>query len=199
MKGDLIFGILKILESAAFATADLLEALMSDYSSSYKKARRLMLSGPPPRESLVDALQEEFRENQKFYNLLYYLQKEGFVDKKKKQNIKKTFWLITKKGKKKLKSLKEQRHRTIPKKDYPVEASNDLKVVTFDIPEKERRKRVWLRRALLSLGFSMLQESVWIGKTKLPQEFIKDLRGLKLLPYVEIFSISKIGTIKQLK
>ena len=45
----------------------------------------------------------------------------------------------------------------------------------------------------------MLQKSVWIGKTILPEELLDDLERLNLLSYVEIFAITKTGTIKQLQ
>jgi DNA-binding transcriptional regulator PaaX len=74
---------------------------------------------------------------------------------------------------------------------------NKLKVIIFDIPEKERHKREWLRVSLLALGFSFLQQSVWMGKNKIPESFIVDLRDRKLLPCVEIFEINQKGTIER--
>ena len=199
MKGDLIFNILEILESAVFTTADLIDVFTSSYSESYRKARRLMLYGPSHRKSLVDSLQNVYQENQKFYNLLYRLQKDGLIERAKNSRKRKSCWLITKKGKERFKELKELKEKIIPKKDYPVEKDNNFKIVIFDIPEKNRKKRDWLRENLIRLKFSMLQKSVWIGKTKPPQEFIKDIKELEILPYVEIFSINKTGSIEQLK
>jgi hypothetical protein len=192
MRGDLIFGILEILESMVFATADLFDVFTSSYSEAYRKARKLMLYGPSSRKSIIEPL----RESQRFYNLLYHLQKEGLI---KKKNKGKTSWLITKKGKEKLRKLKEQQKDFIPKKTYNLEKGDDLKIVIFDIPEKYREKRDWLRWVLLNLNFKMLQKSVWIGQNKLPQDFIKDLKELNILQYIEIFSVNKTGTIKQLK
>ena len=199
MKGDLIFKMLEILESAVFTTADLIDVFTSSYSESYRKARRLILYGPSHQKSLVDSLQNVYQENQRFYNLLYRLQKDGLIEKTKNSRKRKSFWLITKKGKEKIKELKKLKEKNIPKKDYPLEKDNNLKIVIFDIPEEHRKKRDWLRESLLSLGFSMLQKSVWIGQNKLPQDFIKDLKELNILQYIEIFSVSKTGTIKQLK
>jgi len=199
MKGDLIFKILAILESAVFTTADLIDVFTSSYSESYRKARRLMLYSPSHRKSLVDSLQNAYQENQRFYNLLYRLRKDGLIKKNKDNNKRKACWLITKKGKEKIKELKESKEKNIPKKDYRIEKDYNLKIVIFDIPEKHRRKRNWLRENLIRLEFSMLQKSVWIGKTKLPQEFIRDIKELEILPYVEIFSVNKTGSIKQLK
>lgn len=198
MKGDLIFKILGILESAVFATADLIDIFASDSAESYRKAKKLILYGPPHRKSFVESLENAYQENQKFYNLLYRLQKDGLIEKNKNSH-KKSYWLITKKGKEKFKKLKELKEKIIPKRDYPIEKENNLKIVIFDIPEEYRKKRDWLRESLIRLKFSMLQKSVWIGKNKLPQEFLTDLKELEILPYIEIFSVNKTGSINQSK
>ncbi|MBI2635441.1 MAG: CRISPR-associated endonuclease Cas2, partial [Parcubacteria group bacterium] len=74
-----------------------------------------------------------------------------------------------------------------------------LKVVIFDIPEKQKHKREWLRGQLQDLGFKMIQKSVWMGKRKFPKEFLEDIRDLKLLAYVEIFSVTKTGSMRPLR
>ena len=71
-------------------------------------------------------------------------------------------------------------------------------IVSFDVPEKEKRKRGWLRSTLKNLGFRMLQKSVWIGKVKIPEAYLEDLKRLRLLSYIEIFAISKRGTIRHI-
>ena len=68
-------------------------------------------------------------------------------------------------------------------------------IVIFDIPERERRKRNQLRRELVYLGFKKLQQSVWIGQTQIPEEFIKELKEKDILPYIHIFSVEKKGTV----
>ena len=42
----------------------------------------------------------------------------------------------------------------------------------------------------------MVHQSVWVGKTKIPETLILDLENLHILEYVEIFEISKNGTLK---
>lgn len=95
----------------------------------------------------------------------------------KKRKNKKTIWSITRKGLEKLKILKKKNRKTLI--NYSKEKSDKLIIVIFDIPEKERHKRNWLRSVLVSLDFKFLQESVWIGKTKIPEEFLNDLRNKK--------------------
>lgn len=45
-------------------------------------------------------------------------------------------------------------------------------IVIFDIPEKEKNTREFIRRKIAELGFGMLQESVWIN----PYHFEDDMR-----------------------
>ena len=43
----------------------------------------------------------------------------------------------------------------------------------------------------------MLQKSVWIGKNKIPEEFLKALAELDLMNFIHILKISKTGTIAE--
>lgn len=140
------------------------------------------------KESLVNI----YKEIQCFYSTLNKLKRDGFIEKNFSEN--KTHWTLTRKGKsgyKKLLKIKREKIST----SYKKEQSRTLNVIIFDIPECERNKRVWLRLVLLELGFSLLQKSVWIGKVKIPRDFIDDMREKKILNYVHIFEISKRGTI----
>lgn len=73
-----------------------------------------------------------------------------------------------------------------------------LKIFAYDIPEREKQKRAWLREVLRLLGFRMLQKSLWIGKSKIPEGFLQDLRKKEIMDHVHIFEISKTGTLKEL-
>src|SRR3990167_838001 len=75
--------------------------------------------------------------------------------------------------------------------------NNRLIIVIFDIPERERRKRAWLRLALKNIGLKLIQRSVWMGKVKIPKEFLDDIRELHLVNFVEIFEITKSGSLNQ--
>lgn len=59
-------------------------------------------------------------------------------------------------------------------------------IVVFDIPEKKRRYRDWLRSELVSFDFDLIQKSVWFGPS-LPPEFIEYLDKEGLLKYVRFF------------
>ncbi len=63
-------------------------------------------------------------------------------------------------------------------------------LVLFDIPEKERYKRDWLRRELVTFGYEQIQRSVWFGP-KLPKDFITYLTQENIYLYIHIFKVSK--------
>ena len=44
-------------------------------------------------------------------------------------------------------------------------------IVAFDIPECERRKRVWLRSALKNIGFNLIQKAYGPEKSKYRNNF----------------------------
>lgn len=69
------------------------------------------------------------------------------------------------------------------------------RIVIFDIPERERKKRDTLRAELLGCGFEQLQKSVWMGDRPLPASFVELLDDLKLKNKVHIFSVKEHGTL----
>lgn len=69
------------------------------------------------------------------------------------------------------------------------------RLVIFDIPERERRKRDIIRAELASCNFKSLQKSVWIGENPLPEDFIALIDELRLKDRLHIFSIRESGTI----
>lgn len=66
-----------------------------------------------------------------------------------------------------------------------------VRVVIFDIPEKKRKWRDWLRNELRLLQFKSLQKSVYIGKTPLPESLYKEINQTDLDQYVFIFTMSE--------
>ena len=184
--------ILDYLQVQAESTVDLIDTIFSsDRKTAMRKARHAMVHGPPEfKTRWVDFR----RERQSFYSLLNRLKREGLVAKRKQERG--SQWHITGRGIKYLAQIKRRpvspeklSRRTYEKKD------GALIIVTFDIPERERRKRNWLRAQLVALEFRMLQQSVWLGKIQIPEDFISDLRKYEMIPYVHIFSVSKSGSI----
>ncbi len=192
MKGDLTLQILKIIQAAQMATADILDTITYfGYTESYRRMRGLK-SMIPKRKPILEKTISKLNKRQKASKLLYKLKSEGLIVKNNK--TKNGLWKITEKGKSWMERIKPNL-----KPQYKIEGSNELKIIIFDIPEKERRARGWLRDVLKNLKFQMLQKSVWIGKTILPEEFFIDLQRQNILPYIEIFAITKTGSIKQVQ
>jgi len=108
------------------------------------------------------------------------LKHQGFVS-----NDMKAVWKLTSKGKEFLKSKNELPHFLSP---FPKNASKDL-IVMFDIPEKRREWRNWLRGELKSLDYAQLQQSVWVGPSPLPKQFVKLWDEFDLKDCIETFKL----------
>ena len=186
--------ILEALQTRAEITVDLFSALFSDRATLARTTRRFHFEGP---KRFKHDWADLYRKRHAFRSLLSHLKREGLIVKTKdKDNAR---WGITKKGTGKLRQYHTKiRHPGgIAMRRYPQEKITGLVIVAFDIPEKMRKKRDWLRENLIALGLTLLQKSVWVGTTAIPQEFITDVRAQKILPHVHIFSVNRRGTIEQ--
>ncbi len=180
-RGELAAFVLDSLVRGALTTRALFLANMTSARSSKILSENLRKEFKKSERDYHD-----FLEWQRFYNLISRLKKQGLIrgDSSK--------WAITNLGKEKLNYLKS---KILPPKSYSKQRDDQLKIVSFDIPEKERNKRDWLRSVLKELDFYKLQHSVWIGKNQLPKKFIEDLENLNILSKIHIFSISQEGTL----
>ncbi len=172
--------------------------LKSVYSRGYKNAFEAFLFSMGSTRQLwqnlcrvdgVGADSEAQRIKNRFYAMSSRLKKEGLIS---------SDLSLTHKGIHFVRSLLNPSRRTnmLPKRLYNHTDDHALILVIFDIPEKLRRYRAWLRDVLHGLGFSMLQKSVWIGEEKLPSKFLRDVYDVKLVHYIQILQISKKGTIE---
>ncbi len=91
-------------------------------------------------------------------------------------------WRITRRGLMYLKNVLPAHTRMLRK-----QRTEKRMIIAFDIPERYRRKRNWLRLELGVLGFTMLQKSVWFGPAPLPKSFIRSLEELRLIPFMKFF------------
>ena len=184
--------ILEVLQMHAENAVDLFKIMTTDRSTSYRKARHSLVFGPSKfKHDWADL----YRKRQAFYSLLNKLKREGLITKKKV--VRNSPWSVTERGVKKLSLLKSKDKEAfnITKKKYYIKKSRDMVIVAFDVPERERKKRHWLRAGLASLGFKKIQQSVWWGVGQIPDDFIKDLKDYNLLSCVHIFSVNKQGTL----
>lgn len=188
--------ILEKLQEGAETTVDLLDIMFTDRSTSYRRARRGLHYTPSPKFKFDWS--EWYRKRQAFYSLLNKLKREGLIVRG--SNRRGAPWEITKKGLHRFGTYRSRIRSPggILMKTYPQEKSSSLVIVSYDIPEKERKKRDWLRANLISFDLNLLQKSVWAGFTRIPTAFLKELKKHNLLSCVHIFSVDKSGTIEKI-
>ncbi len=153
---------------------DILTILLS-YSAGYRRMRESLSGAPPYRRQKARPTK-----GHTLYLTLARLKKRGLVTK---EGI---LWKITAKGRS---YLREKSKFALPPhcaKTISARPQRNM-IIAFDIPEKYRRRRDWLRAELSLLGFSILQKSVWFGPARLPKDFISALNMLHLLTYVKFF------------
>ncbi|MDP3725312.1 MAG: hypothetical protein Q8R20_02470, partial [Nanoarchaeota archaeon] len=132
---------LKAVQSGLSTTDKILDECLGNYGRVRTRARKNEAknhSSPPV-------------ERERFYKMLSYLKQEGLLEKRKDKKE----WELTKKGLKKLNNLEEGRKFTLDSGAYVPVEDTTFRIVIFDIPEKEREKRKWIRAGLVALGFEM--------------------------------------------
>lgn len=113
------------------------------------------------------------------------MEKKGLI----KQNSKK--WLPTTSGSKRLEEKRSDIKRFLSREGIAQNRQKEKKlIVIFDIPEKKKRYREWLRMELIGYGFSLVQKSVWFGPS-LPKEFVEYLGEAGLLKHIKFFKASE--------
>ena len=124
-----------------------------------------------------------------FYTMSSRLKKDGLI----KDDL-----TLTCKGIDFVNSFLNKSHyvKKLPPCSYEHTSDKTFILVIFDIPEKLRRYRAWLRNVLKSLDFTLLQKSVWMGEEKLPNQFLKDIHEMRIIRYIQILQISKRGTVE---
>ncbi len=132
------------------------------------------------------------------HNFIYQLKLHGLIEETFSKNDKR-FLKLTNNGIGKLLELNRRKERIgdLPSFLYKKIPSNEILIATFDIPETMRDQRAWFRSVLKNLGFKMVHQSFWMGKVKIPKELPKDLKDLGLIEFIEVFSISKTGSLKK--
>ncbi|MDZ4260393.1 MAG: hypothetical protein U1A25_01890 [Candidatus Sungbacteria bacterium] len=126
--------------------------------------------------------------SQTVVSLLSRLKRQGLVERRGGKGA--SSWLLTGQGKK---YLEKNRESVLP---VPQE-DGITRLVIFDVPERERRKRDSIRAELIGFNFRQLQKSVWIGYNPLPVGFIELIDELNLKNSVHIFSVREAGTLEE--
>lgn len=133
----------------------------------------------------------------RFHALVRYLEQDGLIEREEADEG--VVWItITGRGREKLETLKEVIAESLPPPRY--ESPHALArstIVAFSIPEKERRKRDWLRTALRNMGLELVQ-NVWMGEVALPKKFLSDIRDLGLTEFINIFQVGSKGSLEKI-
>ena len=192
MKGEITLKFLEEIKDFVGSGADLFEVfLRAGYGASAGKLRYESSKAQKERRQRQELAQYRKR----YARFLYRLRQDGLIKGKEQKSGK--LVTLTPKGRKKLMALKERYAGRLPEVSaYDKNESDKFIIVVFDIPERERKKRDWLRSVLKNIGLKLVQKSVWMGKVKVSKDFIDDLSELKLIDYVEIFEISKTGSLR---
>jgi hypothetical protein len=156
--------------------------IVSNYPGGYRTIYDILYDGQPP---------EHKRNKQKLGNTLRVtltrLKSKGLI-----KNINKR-WILSKEGEEFLKSTQTAIKQFSFEQKSSHKSSKQM-IVAFDIPEKKKRSREWLRRELVEAGFEQVQKSLWFGPG-LPKEFVEYLGELGLLGHIKFFKVSESDLI----
>lgn len=190
MRGKILLKALELLRQGAQTQVDFFSAVLAaGYGASSSRIDyeyRKRKGSFEARRSKIEALKNNKRRLTVFISKMKH---DGLIEESKNDKIK-----ISRKGMDKLRKLRNN----LPSRFYTRSNKKNYIIISFDIPERFRRKRNWLREVIRNLGFKMIHQSVWMGKEKMPKDFIDDLENLKILEFVEIFEISKAGSLKKI-
>jgi predicted transcriptional regulator len=186
--------ILEYIKESARTIDDLFYIFCLPYGTSYSKMHQL-LGKRDHKKILKVSNQQKQKAKIRFNDFVYHLKKDNLIYNTNRNNNKS--FQLTLKGERALEEFNSYKTKWPSYSGYESEKDKTLKILIFDIPEKERRKRDWLRCALKNMKFEMLQKSVWAGKRGLPKEFIDDLKRMNIFSFVEIFAVTKTGSLIQ--
>ncbi len=185
MRGDIIRKTLSSIGRIGISIGDLVAIILSEgYGASYSQLQK----AADKREAARNTSKLAANLGRKYSALIYKLKKDGLIMKKSDKVY------LTGKGEVKLGGL----NKKYLKKKFKPEPANNFTIVVYDVPKKKGNKRRWLRESLTNLGLKMIQRSVFLGKVKLPEDFLNDIKDLDLFDCVEIFEITKSGTLREL-
>jgi len=74
--------------------------------------------------------------------------------------------------------------------NFPISAPRDL-IIVYDIPGCKKKERDWFRRHLKKFDYIMVKQSVWVGPSPLPKEFLKYLKSVGLLNSIKMLKLAR--------
>lgn len=70
-------------------------------------------------------------------------------------------------------------------------------ILMYDVVEEKKKERDWFRRQLKNFNYIMIQRSVWVGPSPLPEEFLDYVRVIGLQDHLKTFKLAKAYTGKE--
>lgn len=104
-------------------------------------------------------------------------------------------WYLTDEGERLARLLKVKLQHAAQQKRW----DGKWRVVIFDIPERIRGRRDFLRKELASLGFHQLQKSVWVTPYPLPPEFMELVGELELGKHFRVLTVERMENDRDLR
>jgi CRISPR-associated endonuclease Cas2 len=77
--------------------------------------------------------------------------------------------------------------------DFKKDCPKNL-LLMYDIPHGKKKERDWFRRQLKNFDFIMIQKSVWIGPSPLPENFLDYVKRIGLEKNFRTFKLAKSYT-----
>ena len=188
-KGELTLKVLEIIAKTAEGSANILGDIF--YGMEKPTVSRAIHIYFKQGKSMA-GIDVYFKNLRQVNNILYKLKRDGLIEGKAG-----VIPILTREGKYYLEDLMGKIYKNYlpPFDKYKKHKGKGSKIIIFDIPEKYRNKRNWIRCVLRDLDYEMIQKSAWRGLNNLPTELILDLKKFDLLEYVHIFSIKEDGTM----
>ena len=184
--------VLETLGDGVVTSLDLIEVILEAPYGTSAAGYEYRMRQKKRRRAAGQMISEE--DIQRCRNFIGYLRRDGLIKVERgKDHVR-----LTVRGRLKLNRILGSGKVMLPTVAYDATPSESMLIVCYDVPEKVKYKRVWLQRALLAAGFEQLQESLYAGKVKLPLQLLNDMRHLRLEPHVEIFQITRAGTLRHL-
>jgi len=121
------------------------------------------------------------KRKRQFGQFINYLESKGYIERTKNKGH-----LLTSKGEEK--ALKTK-YKLVKKK---VRKDKKWIMLMYDIPEKNRKKRIFLKENLKSLGYQQFQKSVWVCRYDTFKETRELIDLTSLEKFVKIFLIEEI-------
>src|SRR5258708_6295452 len=80
---------------------------------------------------------------------------------------------------KKLNLVSKRKYHNSFVSNFKKDAPKNL-LLMYDIPHTKKKERDWFRRQLKNFDFIMIQKSVWVGPSPLPENFLAYLKRIGL-------------------